>query len=221
MRSRGSRRRRRTRRCRITSVSRRAARAFGDGVCCATRCSAGDEHVVYVDPRAQPRVLGWLKTTGQRYDLLQDLTAVDYGGGRPLEVVYQLWSIPHKRQLRVKAAAVTELEIDSVSILADGGLAGARGLRPVRHRFPRPSRPASHPHARELRRRSSAAEGFPAARPLQPRGADAARAEMDVEDYYTPNEMNGRQRAGSAGMPRRAPDRAPGKALGHRWTETR
>jgi NADH:ubiquinone oxidoreductase subunit C len=39
---------------------------------------------------------------------------VDYGGGRPLEVVYQLWSIPHRRALRVKATLpLSALEIAS------------------------------------------------------------------------------------------------------------
>ena len=42
-------------------------------------------------------VLGWLhETPEQHYDHLADVTAVDHGGGRPIEVVYQLWSIPHR-----------------------------------------------------------------------------------------------------------------------------
>jgi NADH-quinone oxidoreductase subunit C len=77
---------------------------------------AGDEHVVYIAPERAREILRWLHDDdGQRYDMLTDLTAVDYGGGRPLEVVYQLWSIGEKRQLRVKATLpLTELEIDSV-----------------------------------------------------------------------------------------------------------
>ena len=64
---------------------------------------AGDEDVVYVDPERVCEILGWLHDDpDQHYDHLADVTAVDYGGGRPLEVVYQLWSIPHRAALRVK-----------------------------------------------------------------------------------------------------------------------
>jgi NADH-quinone oxidoreductase subunit C len=77
---------------------------------------AGDEHIVYVDPARVLELLQWLRDTPEhRYDFLQDLTAVDYGGGRPLQVVYQLWSIPNRLNLRVKAELPLEkLEIDSV-----------------------------------------------------------------------------------------------------------
>ena len=64
---------------------------------------AGDEDVVYVDPERITEILGWLHDDpDQHYDHLADVTAVDYGGGRPLQVVYQLWSIPHRAALRVK-----------------------------------------------------------------------------------------------------------------------
>ena len=78
--------------------------------------SAGDQHVIYVAPARNLEILRWLKEDqGQRFDLLADVTAVDFGGGRPLQVVYQLWSIPHRRGLRVKCElALTALEIDSV-----------------------------------------------------------------------------------------------------------
>ena len=39
---------------------------------------------------------------GQRYDMMSDVTGVDYGGGRPVEVVYQMFSTVHKRALRVR-----------------------------------------------------------------------------------------------------------------------
>jgi NADH-quinone oxidoreductase subunit C len=78
--------------------------------------AAGDEQVVFVDPDRNFEVLAWLKQEpGQYFDLLADVTAVDYGGGRPLQVVYQLWSIPHRRQLRVKCELpLARLRIDSV-----------------------------------------------------------------------------------------------------------
>ena len=76
---------------------------------------AGDEHVIYVDPPRILELLGWLKREpDHHYDYLSDLTAVDYGGDRPLQVVYQLYSIPHRRALRLKAELpLSDLVIDS------------------------------------------------------------------------------------------------------------
>ncbi|MSR36614.1 MAG: NADH-quinone oxidoreductase subunit C [Gemmatimonadetes bacterium] len=81
--------------------------------------SAGDQHVVYLEPARNREILAWLKDDqAQHYDLLADVTAVDFGGGRPLQVVYQLWSIPHRRGLRVKCELpLTALSIDSVEPL--------------------------------------------------------------------------------------------------------
>lgn len=78
--------------------------------------SAGDQHVVHVEPARNLEILGWLRDDpAHRYDLLADVTAVDFGGGQPIRVVYQIWSIPHRRGLRVKCLLGLEaLEIDSV-----------------------------------------------------------------------------------------------------------
>ena len=74
---------------------------FGDALISHVIMS-GDEHVVYIDPERNVEVLRWLKEDpAQRFDLLKDVTAIDYGGRRPLEVLYELWSIPERRQLRV------------------------------------------------------------------------------------------------------------------------
>ena len=91
---------------------------FGDGVL-RHEVVAGDEHIVYVPAERSLEILGWLRDEPeQRYDFLQDLTAVDYGGGRQIQVVYQLWSIPNKLNLRVKCELpLTALEIDSVYFL--------------------------------------------------------------------------------------------------------
>jgi NADH-quinone oxidoreductase subunit C len=80
---------------------------------------AGDEHVVYIPADRVVEILGWLKSSpAHDYDLLKDLTAVDYGGGRPLQVVYQLWSIRRRHELRLKAELPLQaLEIDSVASL--------------------------------------------------------------------------------------------------------
>ncbi len=70
--------------------------------------------------------------------------------------------------LRLKiAVSEDELEVaDRHRHLAHGRLARARSLRHVRHPFPRPSRPAPHPHVGRLPV-LPAAQGFPARRPPQ------------------------------------------------------
>jgi NADH-quinone oxidoreductase subunit C len=88
---------------------------FGDAIL-HHEVQAGDEHVVFIVPGQNTGILRWLRDDpDQRYDFLADLTAVDYGGGRPIQVVYQLWSIRHKRALRLKAELpLDELEIETV-----------------------------------------------------------------------------------------------------------
>ncbi|HEX9887749.1 MAG TPA: NADH-quinone oxidoreductase subunit C [Longimicrobiales bacterium] len=77
---------------------------------------AGDEHVVFLDPPRNVEILRWLKEDpAQAYDLLRDVTGVDYGGGRPLQVVWILWSIPYRLGLRVKCEVpVADPRIGSV-----------------------------------------------------------------------------------------------------------
>ncbi len=79
--------------------------------------SCGDT-IVFVNAEAALEVFQWLRDDpGQMYDYLIDVTAVDYGvPGRPLEVVYFLYSIERKVQLSVKIALPTDgdLEVDSV-----------------------------------------------------------------------------------------------------------
>jgi NADH-quinone oxidoreductase subunit C len=80
------------------------------------RVSAGDQTVVWIDPAKSLEILTWLKDEpGQRYDMMADVTAVDYGQGRPVEVVYQMFSTTQKRALRVRCALPLEaLQIASV-----------------------------------------------------------------------------------------------------------
>jgi len=76
------------------------------------------ETIVYVDPSALHDVILWLKDDpSQRYDFLSDITAVEYRDPEvPIEVVWQLRSLPFRRFLRVKSqlARGKPLEIDSV-----------------------------------------------------------------------------------------------------------
>jgi NADH-quinone oxidoreductase subunit C len=64
--------------------------------------SCGDT-IVYASKGRSHDVLAWLKDApGQQYDYLTDVTAVEYRDPeRPLEVVYQLRSLPRKADLRV------------------------------------------------------------------------------------------------------------------------
>lgn len=69
-------------------------------------------------------VLAWLKNaSGQEFDYLTDVTAVDYRDPeRPLEVVYQLRSLSRKADLRIKVALDKKqpLEVRSVCDLWRG-----------------------------------------------------------------------------------------------------
>jgi NADH-quinone oxidoreductase subunit C len=91
---------------------------FGEGVL-RHEVVANNQHVVFIPPERSLEILTWLRDDpDQQYDLLRDVTAVDYGGGRPLQVVYQLFSFFHKQALRVKC----ELPLDSLEIESVCGL---------------------------------------------------------------------------------------------------
>src|SRR5215207_8817951 len=64
-------------------------REFGEAVL-RHQVTAGDEHIVYVPTERNVEILRWLRDAPEhRYDFLQDLTAVDYGGGRSNKMEYQ------------------------------------------------------------------------------------------------------------------------------------
>jgi NADH-quinone oxidoreductase subunit C len=153
---------------------------------------AGDEHIVYVDAAESLAILQWLRDDpGQRYDFLQDVTAVDYGNDASLQVVYQLWSIPHKRNLRVKVELPLDaLELDSVYYL----WRAADWLeREVYDMFGVVFR--GHPDLRRILMPYNYAEGHPLRKDFPLRGR-FSRAEqtrralsMQTEDHYSPYEL--------------------------------
>lgn len=160
-----------------------------------SRVCAGDEDVVHIDAARVTEVLGWLHDApGQHYDHLADVTAVDYGGGRPIEVVYQLWSIPHRAALRVKCELPLDaLEIDSVT----GIWAGANWLeREVYDLFGVTFR--GHPDLRRILMPDNYAEGHPLRKDFPLRGrfsrAEQTRRALtqDPDDYYIPGEIGDR-----------------------------
>jgi NADH-quinone oxidoreductase subunit C len=80
---------------------------------------AGNQHIVFIPSDRNLEILRWLRDDpDQAFDLLRDVTAVDYGGGTPLQVVYQLFSLKHKRALSLKCELPLEaLEIESACAL--------------------------------------------------------------------------------------------------------
>ena len=64
---------------------------------------AHDQCVVWIDPARNLEILGWLKEYPEHaFDMMADVTAVDYGGGRPINVVYQMFSSSGRTALRVR-----------------------------------------------------------------------------------------------------------------------
>lgn len=164
---------------------------FGDAVL-RHEVSAGDEHIVYVPPPRAKEVLAWLKDApGHEYDFLQDLTAIDWGNGRFIQVVYQLWSTKTKLNLRLKAEVPLEkLEIDSVYHLwraADWMEREVFDMFGVV--FP------GHPDLRRILMPYNYAEGHPLRKDFPLRGrfsrAEQTRRSLALrtEDHYSPREL--------------------------------
>ncbi len=154
--------------------------------------NSGDQHVVFVPPERNLEILGWLKEDPeQRYDLLADVTAVDYGGGRPLHVVYQLWSIPHRRALRVKC----ELPLDALRIESVVPLWNSANWleREVYDLFGIEF--LNHPDLRRILMPEDYAEGHPLRKDFPLRGrfsrAEQTRRALSqsLEHYYWPDEL--------------------------------
>jgi NADH-quinone oxidoreductase subunit C len=153
---------------------------------------AGDEHVVFVAPDRLFEILRWLKEDpDHHYNFLSDVTAVDYGGGRPIQLVYQLFSIPHRRALRVKGELpLSHLEADSVVPLwaaADWLEREVWDMFGIRFR--------NHPDPRRILMPEHYAEGHPLRKDFPLRGrfsrAEQTRRALsqNVEDYYVPSEL--------------------------------
>lgn len=180
-----------------------ALRRQFDAVVLRSQVVAGDQDVAYVDPERILDVLRWLRESAEEnYDHLADLTAVDYGGGRPLEVVYQLWSIPHRKALRVKCELpLSSLEIDSATTIwpgADWLEREVYDMFGVRFR--------GHPDLRRILMPDNYAEGHPLRKDFPLRGrfsrAEQTRRALsqDPEDYYAPGEIADREPQTLAGL---------------------
>ncbi|CAA9368074.1 MAG: NADH-ubiquinone oxidoreductase chain C [uncultured Gemmatimonadetes bacterium] len=164
---------------------------FGDAVL-RHELVSGDEHIVYVLPDRSLEILQFLRDEpGHRYDFLQDLTAVDYGGGRMIQVVYQLWSVENKLNLRVKA----ELPLDGLEIQSVYHLWRAADWleREVYDMFGVVFQ--GHPDLRRILMPYNYAEGHPLRKDFPLRGrftrAEQTRRSLSLrtEDHYSPAEL--------------------------------
>ena len=171
------------------SVAALVAR-FGDAVR-RHRVSAGDQTVVWIDPARSLVVLRWLRDDPtQLYDMMSDVTGVDYGTGS-VDVVYQMFSTAHKRALRVRCELpVDALEIDSVAALWHS----ANWLeREVYDLFGVTFR--GHPDPRRILMPDDYAEGHPLRKDFPLRGrfsrAEQTRRALaqDVERFYTATDL--------------------------------
>jgi len=116
---------------------------------------------------------------------------VDYGGGRPIQVIYQLWSTGHRRSLRVKAELPLDaLEIDSVTgVWATANWLEREAFDMFGVNF------IGHPDLRRILMPDNYAEGHPLRKDFPLRGrfsrAEQTRRALDfaLEDYYTPAEL--------------------------------
>lgn len=165
--------------------------AFGDAVR-AVGSDAIGVPVVSVDPKRALDILRYLKEDAeQAYDFLADLTAVDMGGGSPLRLWYQLWSMHHGRQLRLEVELpLDELEIASVTPLwdsADWMEREAYDMFGVTFR--------GHPDLRRILMPENYEEGFPLRKDFPLRGrfsrAEQTRRALsrDLEDLYAREEL--------------------------------
>lgn len=165
---------------------------FGDAVV-RHRVYSGDQHVVWIDPEKIHEILSWLQSDpDHRYDMMSDVTAVDYGNGRPVNVVYQMFSTVHKRELRIRCElALDALEIDSIVDLWKV----ANWLeREVFDLFGVTFK--GHPDLRRILMPQDYAEGHPLRKDFPLRGrfsrAEQTRRALaqNVDRFYRPEELN-------------------------------
>ena len=165
---------------------------FGDAVL-RHDVVAGNQHILFIPPDRNLEILQWLRDDPeQAYELLRDVTAVDYGAGTPLQVVYQLFSLPHKRALCLKC----ELPLDALEIASACSLWKAANWleREVYDLFGITF--TDHPDLRRILMPLDYAEGHPLRKDFPLRGrfsrAEQTRRALsqDPEDYYIPQEMD-------------------------------
>lgn len=167
---------------------------FGSNAVGRAFVSCGDT-IVYVDAGKAVEILRWLKDTpGQEYNFLADITAVEYRDGeRPIEVVYELFSLTRRAPLRVKIelSKTRELAVDSVVPLWQG----ANWLeREVFDMFGISFR--GHPDLRRILMWETYAEGYPLRKDFPLRGrfsrSEQVRQALNAnpEAHYSMEELS-------------------------------
>ncbi|MBE22383.1 MAG: NADH-quinone oxidoreductase subunit C [Gemmatimonadetes bacterium] len=164
---------------------------FGSAVL-GSEMQCEDQRVIVIDPKQNFEVLSWLKDSEEHhYDLLIDLTAVDYGAEKGVQVVYQLWSVKYKRLLRVKCPFPgPDLEISSVAEL--WGCANWLE-REVFDLFGVDF--SGHPDLRRILMPKNYSEGHPLRKDFPLRGRFSREKQTEIaldqsyEDYYRPEQL--------------------------------
>lgn len=155
--------------------------------------SCGDQ-VLYVSGNVLHDVLDYLKASpALQFDYLVDITAVDYReAGRPLEVVYQLRSLPHGWDLRIKTELDKSGDLSVVSVF--DLWRGADWMeREVFDMFGVTFR--GHPDLRRILMWESYAEGYPLRKDFPLRGrftrAEQTRQALGMapEAHYSTEEI--------------------------------
>ncbi|UCC72662.1 MAG: NADH dehydrogenase (quinone) subunit D [Gemmatimonadota bacterium] len=175
---------------------------FGDAVRSLEQDAAG-EPVVFVAPERNVEILAYLRDS-QGYDLLKDVTGLDLGGDRPLQVVYQLWSTRDSNSLRVKA----ELPPDHLKLGSAFDIWRASNWleREVYDMFGVVFE--GHPDHRRILMPENYEEGYPLRKDFPLRGrfsrAEQTRLAMsqEMEDIYSLDELVVRGRSGAPGEDR-------------------
>ncbi len=166
-------------------------RKFGSVVSDA-RLDAIGVSVVTVEPASVHDVLSFLKTDAELlFDMLVDVMGVDLGGGRPIQVWYQLWSTGHGRQLRIVCLLpVSDLTVRSLTDLwksADWLEREAYDLYGITFE--------GHPDLRRILMPENYDEGFPLRKDFPLRGrfgrSEQVRRALnqDIEDVYAREEL--------------------------------
>jgi NADH dehydrogenase I D subunit len=166
-------------------------RTFGDAVLGVHGDAIGVPVVNVARDRLFDILLYLREEENEAYDLLVDLTGVDLGGGRPVRVWYQLWSMRHGRQLRV----MTELGLDSLWVSSVTALWDAADWleREVYDMFGVAFR--GHPDLRRILMPENYEEGFPLRKDFPLRGrfsrSEQTRRALarDMEDAYAVAEL--------------------------------
>jgi NADH-quinone oxidoreductase subunit C len=178
----------------VTALQARFGRAV-----LRSESSCGDT-IVYVTREAAHDVLAWLKDDpSQRFNYLTDITAVEYRDReRPLEVVYQLWSIDRKAALRVKVELIRERPLDVAT--ATDLWKGANWMeREVWDMFG--IRFAGHPDLRRILMWENYSEGHPLRKDFPLRGrfsrAEQTRRALsdELEKHYSMEELSAEEAA--------------------------